>query len=213
MTIKAQPNPPAVVDRFFCMGDMIGDLVEGIPNVLWFESAAGGIGRSLQPFINANNIGSITFWVSQTIDGCESERSPITVTINPIPPAPSVHSPEYCVGDEVSPLVVSGVNLTWFTAQGGTGSSTPPIITTDTASVTQYWVTQTMNGCQSGHALLTVTVTDIPNSPTTTDVSYCLDDTPELLTAMGNSLQWYTCLLYTSPSPRDATLSRMPSSA
>ena len=24
---------------------------------------------------------------------------------------------------------------------------------------------------------------------------------------------WYTCLLYTSPSPRDATLSRMPSSA
>ena len=26
-------------------------------------------------------------------------------------------------------------------------------------------------------------------------------------------LYWYTCLLYTSPSPRDATLSRMPSSA
>ena len=27
------------------------------------------------------------------------------------------------------------------------------------------------------------------------------------------SAQWYHCLLYTSPSPRDATLSRMPSSA
>ena len=26
-------------------------------------------------------------------------------------------------------------------------------------------------------------------------------------------LQMYSCLLYTSPSPRDATLSRMPSSA
>ena len=26
-------------------------------------------------------------------------------------------------------------------------------------------------------------------------------------------LGWYDCLLYTSPSPRDATLSRMPSSA
>ena len=25
--------------------------------------------------------------------------------------------------------------------------------------------------------------------------------------------EFYTCLLYTSPSPRDATLSRMPSSA
>ena len=26
-------------------------------------------------------------------------------------------------------------------------------------------------------------------------------------------IKWKTCLLYTSPSPRDATLSRMPSSA
>ena len=29
----------------------------------------------------------------------------------------------------------------------------------------------------------------------------------------GSQLDRYTCLLYTSPSPRDATLSRMPSSA
>ena len=28
-----------------------------------------------------------------------------------------------------------------------------------------------------------------------------------------NDVQSYPCLLYTSPSPRDATLSRMPSSA
>ena len=28
-----------------------------------------------------------------------------------------------------------------------------------------------------------------------------------------NPATYYTCLLYTSPSPRDATLSRMPSSA
>ena len=31
--------------------------------------------------------------------------------------------------------------------------------------------------------------------------------------AHGFGAQWLTCLLYTSPSPRDATLSRMPSSA
>ena len=32
-------------------------------------------------------------------------------------------------------------------------------------------------------------------------------------TIVGGLLDFYTCLLYTSPSPRDATLSRMPSSA
>ena len=31
--------------------------------------------------------------------------------------------------------------------------------------------------------------------------------------ASKNNKQLYVCLLYTSPSPRDATLSRMPSSA
>ena len=32
-------------------------------------------------------------------------------------------------------------------------------------------------------------------------------------TEIGEKVHNYTCLLYTSPSPRDATLSRMPSSA
>ena len=40
---------------------------------------------------------------------------------------------------------------------------------------------------------------------------YLLDNQMQLLTAMDDFE--YTCLLYTSPSPRDATLSRMPSSA
>ena len=35
----------------------------------------------------------------------------------------------------------------------------------------------------------------------------------EALTEMANALNNNACLLYTSPSPRDATLSRMPSSA
>ena len=35
----------------------------------------------------------------------------------------------------------------------------------------------------------------------------------ELKEHLKNKMRAYTCLLYTSPSPRDATLSRMPSSA
>ena len=34
-----------------------------------------------------------------------------------------------------------------------------------------------------------------------------------LFTIGGEPVMYYGCLLYTSPSPRDATLSRMPSSA
>ena len=56
---------------------------------------------------------------------------------------------------------------------------------------------------------------------TNTDVSEfkIIDDeknTPTLKEAqafVGGYVECITCLLYTSPSPRDATLSRMPSSA
>ena len=34
-----------------------------------------------------------------------------------------------------------------------------------------------------------------------------------IVISLAAALYWWTCLLYTSPSPRDATLSRMPSSA
>ena len=36
---------------------------------------------------------------------------------------------------------------------------------------------------------------------------------PNLIQGMKTASMFSTCLLYTSPSPRDATLSRMPSSA
>ena len=47
------------------------------------------------------------------------------------------------------------------------------------------------------------------------DKSFTVPSTVALFTKMDspNDKKYYNCLLYTSPSPRDATLSRMPSSA
>ena len=47
-----------------------------------------------------------------------------------------------------------------------------------------------------------------PLSGTITEVNIELEDNPDLINS-----EPYSCLLYTSPSPRDATLYRMPSSA
>ena len=45
------------------------------------------------------------------------------------------------------------------------------------------------------------------------DYSFCPDNTQLLSYLAGQTSRIDFCLLYTSPSPRDATLSRMPSSA
>ena len=47
--------------------------------------------------------------------------------------------------------------------------------------------------------------------PSISELSQYLNDSPFLIT-VGDAIS-ENCLLYTSPSPRDATLSRMPSSA
>jgi len=42
---------------------------------------------------------------------------------------------------------------------------------------------------------------------------YFYDELSKVIDENGNTISLYTCLLYTSPSPRDRTRSRMPSSA
>ena len=44
-------------------------------------------------------------------------------------------------------------------------------------------------------------------------VAIAADETIEMLNKQGKESMVYSCLLYTSPSPRDRLLSRMPSSA
>ena len=190
--IVEKPTPPSILDRTLCMGDVVGELLEGIPNVLWYDTQFGGFGLSLQPTISTNVVGSTTYWVSQTIGGCESDRSPITITVNPLPSAPLVNNVMYCVGDSAIQLVAMGINLTWYSESNGTGSTLAPVPPTINADTLRYWVTQTINGCESGHAVVTVTVEDIPSAPLVTDISYCVGDTPQALTAVGNQLQWYT---------------------
>ena len=47
----------------------------------------------------------------------------------------------------------------------------------------------------------------------TSPIALVLQPHPQYGGTMNNKVVVETCLLYTSPSPRDATLSRMPSSA
>ena len=55
----------------------------------------------------------------------------------------------------------------------------------------------------------------IPDNPLLTmdGVDYTYRQIDELANRMGHLLKAHGCLLYTSPSPRDGLLSRMPSSA
>lgn len=76
-----------------------------------------------------------------------------------LPDAPSVTMLRLCIGDTPGALTATGTNLLWYTAaQGGTSSPTAPTPTTTAASIQQFWVSQTVNNCESDLTLLTVNV-------------------------------------------------------
>lgn len=100
-------------------------------------------------------------WQNPSLIGTAILRDIATCT----PPAPPTATATICYtqGSTASALSATGTNLLWYTvATGGTASSSAPIPSTTTVGTTNYYVSQTVNGCESSRTIITVTITDTP---------------------------------------------------
>jgi large repetitive protein len=215
VTVNTIPIAPIVTTPVaYCQNATATALVATGTNLLWYSSPTGGGGVSATPTPSTTNVGTVTYYVSQTINGCEGPRSAIVVTVNAIPAAPVVSTPvTYCQNVPATVLTATGTNLLWYTtAIGGTGSSTAPIPLTTTVGSTIFYVSQTTNNCESPRAAITVTIVAATPAPTvTTPVTYCRNATATALTATGTNLLWYTAATggtatTTAPIPSTTTV-------
>ncbi|MCY7292558.1 MAG: T9SS type A sorting domain-containing protein, partial [Ferruginibacter sp.] len=196
ITINALPATPAATTLVaYCQGSTAIPLTATGSTVLWYIAATGGVGSTIAPTPLTTTIGSITYYVSQTINGCEGPRLAIIVTVNVIPSAPLATTPlTYCQGATAVALTATGTNLKWYTAaSGGTGISVAPIPSTANAGAIIYYVSQTMGICEGPRTAITVNVTALPTAPTVVSpVVYCQGATATVLVATGTGLLWYT---------------------
>lgn len=166
--------------------------------LVWYTVATGGTGSATAPIPSTATVGSTTYYVSQTANGCEGPRTPITVTINITPAAPTAPSPvNYCQNAAAVPLTATGTGLLWYTvATGGTALPGAPTPSTTTVGTTTYYVTQTTGSCPSLRTAVVVNVGALPAAPTvSTPVTLCQNTTATPLTATGATgatFQWYT---------------------
>jgi gliding motility-associated-like protein len=163
--------------------------------LLWYTVATGGIGSATAPTPSTTVAGLVKYYVSQTILGCEGPRDTIKVTVNATPALPTVTTPvTYCQNAPAVALSATGSNLLWYTvATGGTGSATAPIPSTTVAGLVNYYVSQTILGCEGPRDTIKVTVNATPALPTvTTPVTYCQNAPAVALSATGSNLLWYT---------------------
>lgn len=162
--------------------------------VTYSWSPATGLSSTTGAVVTANPGSTTTYTVTATDKiGCSGTKTQ-SVNVTPAPAAPGVSTVTYCVGAAASPLTATGTGLKWYTvASGGTGSSTAPTPSTASVGTKDYYVSQTVSGCESPRATISVIVKSTPASPSvTTPVTYCQNATATALTATGNNLLWYT---------------------
>lgn len=191
--VKPLSAVPVVSDLSYCAGSPAAPLSVAGTNVIYYNSPSAGTGTTVPPTPATTAPGSTTWYVTQNSNGCESPRVSLTVTVYPLPPVPTgIVNQEYCQHAPAAPLNAVGQSLRWYTtATGGTSqaSLTPSTATPGTFT---YYVTQTVNGCESPRAPLQVHVTILSPIPQTdTVVRYCQFESTTALSASGQDIKWY----------------------
>ena len=193
VTVKAPPVAPTVTPIEYCKGaTAVALTATGTGTLNWYDAASGGTAGAA-PVPATNVVGAKSYYVSQTVNGCEGPRAELVVTTKDTPVAPTVSNISYCYGATAVALTATGTGtLKWYdAATGGTGNASAPIPATTTAGNKSYYVTQTANGCESTRAEIVVTTNQTAAPTVTAAVSYCQNETATALTAVGTDLKWY----------------------
>ncbi|GAB2549467.1 hypothetical protein GCM10027085_45380 [Spirosoma aerophilum] len=223
MQVKSTPAPPSVAqqDPSFCQFydavTLSATASNGAKLNWWGESSSGGTRTDNPPVVPNNVDKTYSYYVSQTLDGCESGlggpsgRTVIRVRVKTTPGAPGVTPLGLCNNQQTQPLTANGLNIKWFDASNNPLSDVPRPPTNVVGDQT-YRASQTSTeGCESkDRATLVVTIKPLPNAPGVTSVTLCQaqQDQPSqgigTLKADGQALKWFFpdgTLLPSAPIP------------
>jgi len=144
---------------------------------------------------NYNTQGTYTTTLTAS-NGCDSIVT-LNLTINQLPPIPLVTSlVNYCQFQTTQPLSATATgNLIWYTsALGGIGSSTTPVPSTTNAGITNFYVSQSIAGCESPRATITVNVFESPALGLDKTITICNAESTNLTglyNTAGSTTNWF----------------------
>ncbi|GAB3778646.1 hypothetical protein GCM10028818_27940 [Spirosoma horti] len=192
-------SPTATSPAAYCEGVTAQPLSASGQNLKWYgTNATGGSwsGSATVPSTAATAIGSTSYYVTQTVNGCESERTAIPVQVKDTPTAPGTSAIDFCQGTgspTLSASLVANATANWYgtNPSGGLASPTAPVPTNNNVGTTIYYVSQTLAGCEGPRATLSVRVKATPGAPGTNPISFCNKSQTQPLSAAGSDLKWY----------------------
>ena len=149
----------------YCRDDASAPLTVLGQNIQWYDQPTGGSPLAGAPTPNTSIPGDYTWYASQTDNGCESDRTTINIHVADIPPAPVTADITYCQFAEPAALTAIGQDLKWYNTDiGGSPLINTPVPSTNVPDSRTWYVTQTIDGCESPRASLTVTTIFLPTA-------------------------------------------------
>jgi hypothetical protein len=190
VTINITSAPTGAATQTFCGSANITQLVATGSGVKWYDAATGG---NLLPNITAIGLtNGTTYYATQTVNGCESTtRFAVTAVINAIPTAPNAAAQDFCSAPTVAQLLPNGSTINWYDVS----TAGSPLASSTVLSATTYYVSQTINGCESARTAVTITITPIaaPTGAASQTIfgGVAADATIEDISVSGTSVIWY----------------------
>jgi len=165
ITITELPAAPTAAAQTFCGTTTAASLVPApSASIIWYASAT-----ATEALESAANLTTQSYFVSQKNGDCEGPRTEVAVVINT--PDPVVTPQTFCEGATVEDLRATTIQdalVQWYA--GGTFGEV--LANTYPLTTGSYYVSQTVDGCESRRVQVLVTITPqaIPNFETLTPI-------------------------------------------
>lgn len=191
VVITSQPLPTANPLQTFCVDQNAGlnDIQITGQNIKWYSNLTGGTVVPTTTVLQDK----ATYYASQTINGCESERVPVKINIQvTFPPAGNVNQ-SFCTGQNpaIANLEITGTTIKWYDAltNGNLLSETTALQNGKT-----YYASQTENNCEGPRLGITISIVNTPSVPSgNPEQSFCKKDKKTLndIQISGQNIKWF----------------------
>ncbi|WP_420321312.1 T9SS type B sorting domain-containing protein [Flagellimonas sp.] len=192
VTVNTTPSAPNANDRDFCSADNPtgADLIPApSATITWYSDA--GLNNIVA---DADALVSGDYFVTETVNNCQSAAAQIAVTVNTTPSAPNANDRDFCSADNPTGadlIPAPSATITWYSDAGLNNI----VADADALVSGDYFVTETVNNCQSAAAQIAVTVNTTPSAPNANDRDFCSADNPtgaDLIPAPSATITWYS---------------------
>jgi len=204
-TINPLPTAPTTTGAANCGSGAVtlGAAGGAAGQYRWYTVPTGGTaiaGQTNATYTTPSLTGTTNYYVAINNGTCESTRTIVTATINPLPTAPTTTGAANCGSGSVTLSAAGGAagQYRWYTVPtGGTaiaGQTNATYTTPSLTGTTNYYVAINNGTCESTRTIVTATINTVPTAPTTTGAANCGSGSVTLGAAGGTAGQyrWYT---------------------